>query len=298
MKKEKLTLTNLDKWYWPKEKITKGDLIDYYREMAAYILPYLKNRPLSLKRNPNGITDEGFYHKDAGDIAPSWMKTAAIHSESSQKTVHYLICNDTDSLLFIANLGCIEMNPWNSVVSKSDYPDYLVIDIDPSDKNTFDQVVDVALAVKEVMDLAGITGYCKTSGASGLHVYIPCNKKYSYDAARSFAKIIATMVHERLPAITTMERSLSKRKKDQIYIDYLQNSRGQTLASAYSVRPKPLATVSTPLEWEEVKHGLSPSQFTIKTVPARMQQKKSDPFKAVLGKGFDMGQALKKLGEH
>lgn len=295
MAKNELSLSNLDKIYWPDEKITKGDLIRYYEKMAPFILPYLKNRPLSLKRNPNGIKDEGFYHKDAGDIAPGWIKTANIHSESSHKIVHYLVCNNVKSLLFIANLGCIEMNPWNSVVSQPNKPDYLVMDIDPSEKNTFDQVIDVALVIKDILDKATLTGYCKTSGASGLHVYIPCKKKYIYDEVRDFAKIIATLVNEQLPDSTTLERSLKKRKKNEIYVDYLQNSRGQTLASAYSVRPRPGATVSAPLEWKEVKHGLLPSNFTINNIFKRVS-KKGDLFKWVLGKGINIPVALKKLG--
>ena len=294
MKNEQLHLTSLDKVYWPDERITKGDLIEYYKTMAPYILPYLKNRPLSLKRNPNGILDDGFYQKDAGELAPAWIKTEAIYAASSDKMVHYLVCNDVKSLLFIANLGCIEMNPWNSVIAKPEYPDYLVIDIDPSEKNTFDEVVDVALTVKTILDRANVEGYCKTSGSTGMHVYIPCNKKYHYDEVRDFAKTIATRVQEQLPAITTIERSLAKRKKNEIYMDYLQNSIGQTLACAYSVRPKPLATVSAPLEWKEVKYGLSPSQFTLKNIHERVKQK-GDLFKPVLGKGLNMKKALSLL---
>ena len=295
MKNEQLHLTSLDKVYWPDEGITKGDLIEYYKTMAPYILPYLKNRPLSLKRNPNGILDDGFYQKDAGELAPGWMKTEAVYAESSDKMVHYLVCNDVKSLLFIANLGCIEMNPWNSVIAKPEYPDYLVVDIDPSEKNTFDDVIDVALVIKKILNKANVEGYCKTSGSSGMHVYIPCNKKYSYDEVRVFAKTVAIRVHEQLPRITTIERSLAKRKKNDIYIDYLQNSIGQTLACAYSVRPKPLATVSAPLEWKEVKHGLRPAQFTLKNMHERIIQK-GDLFKPVLGKGLNMKTALKLLG--
>jgi DNA ligase D len=293
-KKTKPAFTNLHKLYWPGEGITKGDLISYYKTIAPFILPYLKNRPLSLKRNPNGIKDQGFYHKDAGDIAPSWMKTADIYAESTGKIVHYLVCNNVKSLLFIANLGCIEMNPWNSTTVKLDNPDYLILDIDPSDKNSFDEVIEVALVIKEILDKIKLTGYCKTSGASGMHVYIPCGRKYDYDTVRDFAKLLATMVHEQLPSSTTLERSLAKRKKDEIYVDFLQNSRGQTLASAYSVRPKPGATVSAPLEWKEVKKGLHPSQFTIKNMKKRAD-KKGDLFKGVLGKGVDIPAALKKM---
>ncbi len=293
---KKLSLSNLDKVYWPDEKITKGDLINYYRSVSHFIVPYLKNRPLSLLRNPNGIKDRGFFHKDAGSIAPSWMKTKKILSESTNKIVHYLLCNDEKSLLFIANLGCIEMNPWNSVIKDLDRPDYIVMDIDPSEKNTFDDVIDVALVIYEILQRGNLSGFCKTSGASGLHIYIPCNKKYTYDEARNFAHIIATLVCEELPEITTLERSLSKRKKDKIYVDYLQNSRGQTLASAYSVRPKPGATVSTPLEWKEVKHGLLPTDFTIKNVLKRFKRK-GDLFKGVLGKGINISKSLELLGK-
>jgi DNA ligase D len=294
MKKTTSLITNPGKLYWPDEGITKGELISYYETIAPYILPYLKNRPLSLKRNPNGIKDEGFYHKDAGDIAPDWMKTADIHAASTGKIVHYLVCNNAKSLVFIANLGCIEMNPWNSVTSKLDNPDYLVMDIDPSEKNSFDQVVDVALVIREILDKMKVKGYCKTSGATGMHVYIPCNGKYDYDIVRDFAKIIATMVHEQLPSFTTLERSLSKRKKNQIYVDYLQNSRGQTLASAYSARPKPGATVSVPLDWKEVKQSLDPSAFTIKNMKKRVE-KKGDLFAGILGKGIDIPGLLKKI---
>ena len=292
--KKQAELTNLDKIYWPKDGITKGDMLDYYSKVASYILPYLKNRPLSLFRSPNGIEEKGFFHKDAGDNAPKWVKTKEIYSESTDKMVNYLVCNDLESLLYIGNLGCIEMNPWNSTLNKIDYPDYIVMDIDPSDKNTFDDVIDVALVIKDIMDETGMAGFCKTSGASGLHVYIPFNKKHTYDEARGFAEILATIVNDRLPKLTTLERSLSKRKKNHIYIDYLQNRIGQTLASAYSVRPKPGATVSAPLEWKEVKHGLLPGDFTIENMPARLEEK-GDLFKDVLGKGINISKIIEKL---
>ncbi|QRR02044.1 non-homologous end-joining DNA ligase [Dyadobacter sandarakinus] len=293
MKKE-AELTHLDKVYWPEEQITKGELLEYYANIAPYILPYLKNRPLSMRRNPNGITEPSFFQKDVGDSAPDWVKTFAIEAESTGKMVHYMVCNDVQTLLYAANLGCIEMNPWNSTISKLDYPDYIVMDIDPSDKNTFDDVVDVALVIKEIMDQTGIEGFCKTSGSSGLHVYIPFHKKYTFDESRDFAEILARMVTERLPKLTTLERSLSKRKKNQIYVDFLQNRIAQTLACAYSARPKPGATVSAPLEWKEVKHGLRPTDFTIKNMADRVKQK-GDLFKGVLGKGMDMQKVLAKL---
>ncbi|SKB99476.1 non-homologous end-joining DNA ligase [Dyadobacter psychrophilus] len=292
--KKKAELTHLDKIYWPDENITKGDLLEYYSLIAPYILPYLKNRPLSLRRNPNGIKEASFFQKDAGDNVPDWIKTVEILAESTGKMVNYFVCNDLESLLYIANLGCIEMNPWNSTINKLDNPDYIVMDIDPSEKNTFEDVVDVALVIKDIIDQTGMTGFCKTSGSRGLHVYIPFGKKYTYDESRDFAEILATMVTERLPEITTLERSLAKRKKNHIYVDFMQNRIAQTLASAYSVRPKPGATVSCPLEWSEVKHGLSPKDFTIKNMLKRVEEK-GDLFKGVLGKGVDIHKALQKL---
>lgn len=293
--KHTLELSNLDKIYWPKEKYTKGDVILYYEKIAPYILPYLKNRPLSLLRHPNGIEQQAFFHKDVGDNAPEWMKTFEIFSESANKNINYVVCNNKASLLYVANLGTIEMNPWNSTIKKVDNPDYMVIDIDPSENNTFDQVIETALAVKEVLSKAEIDGYCKTSGASGLHVYVPMGTKYDYDQAKEFAHIIASLTCDLLPDFTTLERSLAKRGKANIYIDFLQNRRGQTLACAYSLRPKPGATVSTPLEWKEVKKGLTPAQFTFINILKRIE-KKGDLFAPVLNKGIDLRKALKNLG--
>jgi bifunctional non-homologous end joining protein LigD len=294
VEKHELKFTHLDKIYWPDEGITKGEVIDYYNSVSKYILPYLKDRPQSLKRNPNGITDKGFFHKDAGDAAPDWVESIELYSDSAQKDIDYILCNNKATLLYLNNLGCIEINPWNSRTKNLDRPDYLVMDIDPSDKSTFEEVIDTAQAIKEVLDKAGASAFCKTSGASGLHIYVPLGAKYDYDQARSFAEIVASFTEEKLPKITTMERSLNKRK-DRIYLDYLQNKRGQTLASVYSLRPVPGATISTPLEWKEVKHGLSPSQFTMKTLPKRLE-KKGDLFKGVLLKGIDMEKCLKRLG--
>lgn len=286
-----IELTNLDKVYWPEEGFTKGDVINYYDQMADYILPYLKDRPLSLNRHPNGIMEEGFYQKNAESIAQPWMKTVPVLAESTGKTTHYLVCNNKATLLFMANLGCIEMNPWNSRARKMDKPDWLVMDIDPSEKNTFGQVIETAQVIHELLQGIKVPSYCKTSGASGLHVYIPLGGKYTYDQVKDFGNLLAMMVTEQLPDSTTLERSLSKRGDDKIYVDYLQNRRGQTLACAYSLRPKPGATVSTPLEWKEVKPGLHPSQFHIHNIAQRVK-KKGDLFRNVLEKGIDLRKTL------
>jgi bifunctional non-homologous end joining protein LigD len=291
---KKLLLTNQDKIYWPGEGYTKGDVIAYYESMYKYIIPYLKGRPESLKRNPNGIEGKAFFHKDAGENAPDWTDTYSVWSDSAEKTIDYIVCNNKPALLYLANLGCIEMNPWNSRITNPDNPDYLVLDLDPSDKNTFDEVIDCANVIKEILDKAGADCYCKTSGSTGLHVYVPLNAKYDYEQARQFAQLVAQLTNEQLPDSTTIERSLRKRKKNHIYIDYLQNKKGQTLSSVYSLRPKPNAPVSTPLEWKEVKHGLDMNSFNIKTIIARVE-KRGDLFAPVLKKGIDMIKALKKL---
>lgn len=291
--KNVVAITNPKKIYWPDEGYTKGDVIGYYDKMADYILPHLKGRPLSLKRNPNGIRDGGFYHKDAGEHAPAYVDVFKVKSESNNKIIDYIVCNNKATLLYVANLGCIEINPWNSTMKKPGHPTWMVIDIDPADKNTFTEVVDTALAVKMVLDRAGIKSYCKTSGASGLHVYVPLKNQYDYITVKDFAHIIASLVQEQLPEITTLERSLNKRGQ-RIYIDYLQNRTGQTLASVYSLRPVPGASVSTPLEWKEVNHKLSPSQFTIDNIFERIK-KKGDLFLSVLTESNSITKALKLL---
>ncbi|WP_018344657.1 DNA ligase D [Cytophaga aurantiaca] len=292
--KQVLKITNRSKVYWPEDDYTKGDLIDYYMQISDYILPYLKDRPESLNRHPNGINGSSFYQKDMADSFPDWIEYKEVYSESNDKDIRYMVCQNKETLIYMANLGCIEINPWNSRIQKIKNPDYIVIDLDPSDNNTFEEVIKTALVVKRILDKAGADAYCKTSGATGLHIYIPLGAKYTYEQGKNFAHIIAQFVHDELPELTSLVRNPKERTK-QIYVDYLQNRSGQTLAAAYSVRPKPGATVSTPLEWSEVKKGLHPSKFTIKTIFKRLKQK-GDLFKGILGKGIDMEKCLKKLG--
>jgi bifunctional non-homologous end joining protein LigD len=286
-------ISNPQKIYWPADKITKGQLLNYYNAMADYLLPHLKGRPLSLKRNPNGIDEPAFYHKDAGENAPAFVDVFKIKSGSNDKIIDYIVCNNKATLMYVANLGCIEMNPWNSTTLKKDYPTWMVIDIDPSDGNTFSEVIDVALATKEVLDRAKVSCYCKTSGSSGLHVYVPLKNKYHYDQVKDFAKIVAFRVEELMPGNATLERNLIKRGK-RIYIDYLQNRIGQTLASAYSVRPVRGAWASAPLEWKEVNQRLHPSKFTMMNISARVK-KKGDLFLPVLKETNSIEKALKVL---
>lgn len=288
-----LHLTNQQKLYWQKEDITKGELIEYYDEIAPMILPYLKDRPESMRRHPNGINGPDFFQKDVDTSKiPAWLKTKRIYSESNKDYIDYLICNDKATLLYMANLGCIEMNPWNSRITKPDNPDWIVIDLDPENID-FKEVVKTALEVRKVFSELDIECYPKTSGSRGIHIFVPLGAKYTYEIARTFAQLIAQRIHDRLPDITSIVRSPSKRQK-KVYLDYLQNSKGQTLAAAYSVRPKPDAKVSTPLEWKEVNTKLDPSAFTIKTIFKRLD-KKGDIWKPVLGKGANIEKALKKL---
>lgn len=291
--KKTLHLTNQDKIYFPADGITKRDIVLYYKEVADLILPYLKDRPQSMNRFPNGINAPGFYQKNVDTTTiPSWLKTKSIFSKSNREDIDYLICNDKATLLYMANLGCIEINPWHSTIKHIENPDWIVMDIDP-EKNDFKQVVQTALVVKKVMEELETDCYCKTSGASGLHVYVPLGAQYDYDSIKILAELIAKEVHKRLPDITTLDRSIKKRNH-KIYIDFLQNRQGQTIVAPYSVRPKSGATVSTPLEWSEVNPRLSPSQFTIKNVLQRFE-KKGDLWQPVLGKGPNIQLVIKKL---
>lgn len=293
--KQTLKFTNQNKIYWPKEGITKGELVNYYAAVSDIILPYLKDRPQSLHRFPNGVTDEGFYQKDIDKAkAPDWLKTEVVYSESNNKNIDYLICNDKATLLYMANLGCIEMHPWNSRIQSPENPDWLVIDLDP-EQIAFTEVVNAALETRKFLEALHIDSYCKTSGSTGLHIYVPLAAKYDYDIAKNFAQLVATHVNEILPKTTSILRMPAKRKK-KVYLDFLQNRRGQTLAAPYSVRPKPGATVSTPLEWSEVNAKLDVSKFTIYNTLKRLE-KKGDLWKPVIGKPVNLDKAIKKIYE-
>jgi bifunctional non-homologous end joining protein LigD len=287
-------ITNVQKIFWPEEEITKGDVVNYYQSIAKYILPYLKDRPESLYRNPNGINEKGFYHKDAGDDAPDWIDSYKIFSSSVNKNINYIICNKEATLAYLNNLACIEFNPWHSTIKELDKPDYLIIDIDPSEKNTFEQVIETANVIHDILKSIGADSYCKTSGATGIHVYVPTQKKYTYDQLKDFAHLICMYTQEQLPNFTSLDRNLKKRGNKMIYLDHLQNRRGQTIASVYSLRPRKGATVSMPLKWKEVKYGLSPQDFNIYNSLKRIE-KKGDLFSGVLGKGIDLEKCLNLL---
>jgi bifunctional non-homologous end joining protein LigD len=285
-----LKFTNLSKVYWPEDGYTKRDLFNYYYQISEYILPYLKDRPLSLNRFPNGIHGMSFYQKDVKGKSPDWVKTFP-YTTSDGEDKEFLVGDDQATLLWMASLGCIEMNPWFSRTQNPDNPDYCVIDLDP-DKNTFEQVIQIAQEVKKVLDSIDVTGFVKTSGSTGIHVYIPLNAKYSYDQSQMFAKLLVSIVHNRFPEFTSLERQI-KNRGGKMYLDFLQNRPGATIACAYSLRPKPGATVSMPLHWDEVKTGLKMKDFTIKNALERIKAE-GDLFKGTLGKGIDMEKALSK----
>jgi bifunctional non-homologous end joining protein LigD len=289
-----LKFSNLSKVFWPKQGYTKRDMLNYYYRVAPYILPYLKDRPQSLNRYPNGIDGKSFYHKNVTDTAPDWMKLEP-YTTSEGENKNFLVPEEEASLLWMANLGAIEMNPWNSTIHKPDHPDWCLIDLDPTDKNTFEQVITTAQVTKEVLDEIGVKGYPKTSGSTGIHIYIPLGAKYTYDECQSFAKMIATKVHGRLMKFTSIER-MTRNRQGKIYVDYLQNRPKATLAAPYSLRPKPGATVSMPLYWEEIKKGLKMKDFNIENAMERIKSE-GDIFKPVLGKGIDMEKIWKKLKE-
>ena len=289
VERENPLFTHTDKIFWPKEGYTKGDLLAYYDSVSKYILPYLKNRPESLLRYPNGIEEEGFFQKNVDKGIPDWVETIKV--KHGDKEINYLLIQDKKSLLFAVNLGCIDFNPFNSTIKHLENPDYLILDLDP-EAISFDAVVETARMLHELLDEMGISSYPKTSGATGMHLYIPLAAKYSYEQVKQFAELLAYKGHERLPTITSVER-LPKKRQKRVYIDFLQNNFGQTLAAPYSVRPRPGAPVSTPLDWSEVKKGLDPLDFNIKNTLKRIE-KKGDLFLPVLGKGINIEKILSK----
>ncbi|GAC1707102.1 MAG: hypothetical protein NVS9B7_18660 [Flavisolibacter sp.] len=287
-----LNLTNLNKIYWKKARFSKGNMINYYLNIIPYMMPYMKDRPQSLNRHPNGIEGSNFYQKDVKGKVPQWISTYKDHSDSNDALVEYLVCSNPATLIYMANLGCIEMHPWHSRIQSADQPDWCLIDLDP-DTNSFDEVMATAHVVKKVLDSLGIPSYPKTSGSTGIHIYIPLGAQYSYDQSRQLAELLVTLVHHELPETTSLERSPSKRK-GKIYLDYLQNRHIQTAAAPYSLRPKPGVPVSTPLDWSEIKKGLTMKTYNALTIFNRLKTE-GDLFSPVLGKGINLLKALEKI---
>jgi bifunctional non-homologous end joining protein LigD len=289
-----LKFTNLGKVFYPADGVTKRDVINYYNAVAEHILPHLRDRPLSLKRYPNGIDEKFFFQKHADNFA-DWIRVEPIDSETRGDPIHYVIANDRATLLYLANLACIDQNPWMSRVGSLDKPDFALIDLDPVECS-FDLIVQAAQLVHEKLRLIGLEGYPKTTGGDGMHVYIPLEPVYTYDQVRSFAEVLAHLVTGDNPGLFTTPRAVAKRKKGRVYFDYLQIVEGKTIAAPYVLRAYAGAPVSTPLEWPEVKKGVQPTDFNIHNAVERFRER-GDLFAPVLAKRQRIENAIGRLSD-
>ncbi|HET9943384.1 MAG TPA: DNA ligase D [Terriglobia bacterium] len=292
----RVELTNQDKVYWPEDGFTKGDLIRFYDRISPFLVPHLLDRPLVFDRYPDGIHGQHFYQKDAHDYTPDWIRTQEIWSPDVERHIRYFIGADRDQLLYIANMGAIAQNPWSSRVQFIERPDFVIFDLDPVDA-PYAVVQRVAIVLKSILDELHLRAYPKTSGASGIHVYLPIlENHFTYEDVRIFAEAIARIVVQSAPDIATIERVVRKRKAGMVYVDYLQNVKGKTVASVYSPRAVVGGCVSTPLKWEEFKKPLDPKDYTIVSVFKRIE-KYGDLFAPVLTDRQDISgflQALRK----
>ena len=278
------TFTNPDKILWPQEGYTKADLIHYYDRVSGVLLPHLRERPLIMERYPNGIAEKYFLQKDAlPQHTPDWLlpHVHEVEAPEVRRNIHYIVADNRDVLLYLANYAAITLHPWSSRTGTLGHPDHVMFDLDPMDA-VFEVVQEVALALKKVFDELGLRAYPKTSGASGIHVYLPVVAgSITHRDAAVFAPAIAAIIAQRMPNLATTTRSVRQRKKGTVYVDALQNGRGKTLASVYSVRARPNAPVSTPLSWSELNVPIEPSSFNIETVPKRLKSV-GDLFERVL----------------
>jgi bifunctional non-homologous end joining protein LigD len=269
---KKLVLTHLNKIFFPESGFRKRDLLGYYLRVSKYILPFLKDRPMVLKRYPNGINGKFFFQKEAMPHRPPWLETASIYSEERRGKMQYFVADDAATLLYLTNLGCIDHNPWSSRFADERHPDYVFFDLDPTEGTPFDVVCEVAHATHKHLTKLGVHSYLKTSGATGFHIYVPLEPKYSYEQARMFAEAIGQLVKVDLPKQVTFRRLVSARPKGTVLMDAAQNAHGKPLASVYSVRPFPGAPVSTPVSPEELR-GLRPEAWNIATLPDRLKSR-------------------------
>jgi bifunctional non-homologous end joining protein LigD len=282
--------TNLDKTFWPKEGYTKGDLVEFYRGVSPWLLPYLRDRPLVLTRFPDGIEGKSFYQKDAPGFVPDWIRTERVWSEHAGREIDYFVCDDVDSLLYLANLGTIPLHLWSSRVGTLEKPDWCVLDLDPKGA-PFEHVVRVALAIRRLCTAIRLPTFVKTSGSTGLHVLVPLGARCTYEQSRLLGELLSRVVVEELDEVATITRRVSDRG-GKVYLDYLQNRHGQTIAAPFSVRPLPGAPVSTPLRWREVNDRLEPQKLTLRTLPSRLRRGWKDPMREVLTRKPDLGPAL------
>jgi len=288
-----VNISNPNKIFWPAERYTKGDLIAYYKSISKWILPYLRNRPLVLTRFPDGIDGKSFYQKDAPEFAPDWIRTTPIWSNDTERDIKYFVCDDEESLVYIANLGAIPLHIWASRVGSLEQPDWCVLDLDPKEA-PFSDVIRSAQVLHRVCESCGLPNYVKTTGKTGLHVMVPLGRQLTYAQSRTLGELLARLVMRELNDIATITRHVTKRG-DKVYLDYLQNRHGQLIVAPFSVRPLPGATVSMPLTWDEVDSSLDPRVFTIKTALDRMERLGGDPLLPVLAETPDLSAVLAKL---
>jgi bifunctional non-homologous end joining protein LigD len=280
-----VSLTSLERVYWPDEKITKFDLLCYYLRVSNLMMPFLKNRPAILQRWPRGINAPMFFQQDLAS-APGFVKTVHLTNQEGRE-LDYVVYTTTASLLHFVNLGTIEQHPWHSTTAKLDKPDWVAIDLDPK-QAPWENVLQVALLTKKVCDEVGLNAFPKTSGSSGIHIYLPLKPTNKYESVAEFSRLLAGEIAQRAPKIATVERTIAKRKRDQVYVDWMQNARGKSLAAVFTARAKPGATVSMPLTWKQIEQGVKISDFTVKNVPALLK-KNGDPWSDF----FDQRQKLK-----
>jgi len=292
---EPLTFSNLDKPFFPEDGYTKRDLIEWYRSVAPWLLPYLEDRPLVLTRFPDGIHGKSFFQKDAPEWTPAWVRRVRVWSEERGAEVEHFVCDDQRTLLYLANLGTIPIHLWSSRAPELGKPDWCVIDLDPKEA-PFAQVVEIARAAKVLCDAIGLPCFVKTTGQSGLHLLVPLGQQLTHEQSRQLAGLLGRVLCEELPAIATMVRTPSARG-GKVYVDTLQNGQGKTIAAPYCVRPRPGAPVSAPLRWSEVNGKLDPRNYTIRTMPARLRRQKVDPLLPVLAEKPDLLKALQRLQE-
>ncbi|OLD89994.1 MAG: DNA ligase D [Gemmatimonadetes bacterium 13_1_20CM_4_66_11] len=288
-------LSNLDKVFWPEEGYTKGDLIEYYRSMAPWLLPYLKDRPVVLTRYPDGINGKSFYQKDAPGFVPDWIQTIPIWSEDTQRDIQYFVANVVETLVYLVNLGTIPLHIWMSRIDDLTRPDWCLIDLDPKDA-PFEHVITLAKTMRKVCEQVGMPAFIKTTGKSGLHIMLPLGRQMTYQQCLQFAMLFARLVTDRHPDIATTQRTISKRE-GKVYVDAFQNRAGQLMVAAYSVRPSPGAPVSMPIEWDEVNAKLRNSNFTIANARKRMEKLGHDPVIKVLELKPTLMGVLERLNE-
>ncbi len=297
-----LSFSNLDKVLWPQDGYTKGDLIAYYAGVARWLIPHLRDRPLTLERYPDGIEGQSFFEKQAPRYKPSWIPTVSLSADGDSRRIAYMLCNDEAALAWCANLASIVLHVWYSHLPSIDSPDYVLFDLDPWEGCTMKTLAHVALTLRAVLEEIGLRALVKTSGGSGLHVVVPLKPTYDYDTVKTFAEIVARRIHAQLPKFTTLERTIARRPRGVVYLDWVQVGRGKTVVPPYVVRARAGAPVSMPLEWSEVeelqaKTRSQPAKviaaWNIRTAAARLERR-GDLWAEPLRRGSSLEAALQK----